>query len=291
MSPVVFMDKRVANAIRRRAEACAVEDGGALIGMPDTGDVIAALFAPDDASRSHSHISFRGKDWEHELQRICAEQPGAGWIGYVHSHLGLDSLSSGDHAQLARLHDDPRIPACGVLAVLSIKNGSQFPRLRGWLSKSRNVLVEVDLYEVDDPRAARKHAHANQLKSPKLDRHLLGADHEVERFESELRALEDAGYTIHVQVVARGVEVALCHKETRGRLILTLPAEGWTGKPLVVLEQNGVRGDPVFAPLASIFSSWSSAIGLVDLVRYARGRGVWPRNLKTVEKTKDGGGQ
>ncbi len=289
MSPVVFIDKGVAHAIRSRCEAHEVEDGGALIGSPDTCDVAAVLFAPANVSRSRSHITFRGADWESDLRRVCESKPGSGWIGFVHSHFGYESLSPGDHAQLARLHDNPRVPKSGILAVLAVKREAGAPLLRGWLSKAPDVLVPVELFEVDDPKGARDRASVNSLQTPTLPRHLLGADNEVRRFEIEIRDLEAAGCRVNANVAERGVEIVLEHPDTRGRLVLIIPAEGWAAPPLVIVEQNDVRGEPVFGPLASILSAWCSAIPLAHLVRYARARGVWPRNPKAVEKPLVGG--
>lgn len=283
---VIYLKKDVAAAIRLRCAARAEEEGGVLLGVAETGDVRSVIFSPDTAARSGVHISFRGAEFEEAVKRAATEGPGATWIGFVHSHspAGPDGLSSGDLAQLARLHDDPRVPPCGILALLAVKQDGAPPRLRGWLSKARNVLIEVDLHEVDDIFTAREHLTAS-VRAPNLRRHALGGEPGVRRFEAELEQLVQTGYTVDSRVIGRGVELTLEHADTSGRLVLTIPAEGWERPPLVQLEQGALRGEPVFGPLMSLTAGWSSAVGLPALVRAIRARGVWPRKSKAAPAT------
>jgi hypothetical protein len=94
----LYVAKDAAMLMRSAAASSSAEHGGALIGSPVSGDVTAFVPTPDQTSRSRTHISFCGEDMQADIERALAAHSGSTFVGYVHSHDGLDTLSSGDHA-------------------------------------------------------------------------------------------------------------------------------------------------------------------------------------------------
>lgn len=282
---VILLAKAAAAEIRAAAAELDDEDGGALVGDPETGDVFAQVRAPRTASRSRVHIRLQAAELEEGVREALRVHPGSAWIGHWHVHDRLATLSTGDHAQLERLHGDPRVPRCGLVALLLVKRREEGLLLRGWRSPAAEVIEELDVLEADDPRVSRL-AIAPAVAVPPVRLHCIGTAPGVARFEQELRELADAGFTVDAATGDRGVEVSLTHREQMGTLHLTIPAEGWERPPRAEIFRRG-RGVLLNTLGLSVWlSGWSSAFRLIDLVEYVRGARHWPR--RAVRIASDG---
>lgn len=282
MKEVIFVAKSVAAVIRETGADMKEEDGGALLGMAPHGDVIEQIRAPSHTQRSPVIICMKGHDFEALARAILREQPDLLWVGHWHLHLGMRDLSAGDCRELARLHESGRCPSHGLLMLLAIKGGvGNAIEIRGWRS-TKESLEELDIHEVDDPRTARK-AAANFIMAPPVPPHALGVRAGAARLASELAELNAEGVQVDGhQITRRGVELALTHAAHEGVLRCTIPAEGWDRPPKVELRCRG-QSRIVLSPLGSLLSAWNSSFSLVELVTYARARGVWPRATKSSE--------
>jgi hypothetical protein len=272
----LFISKDAAALIRRVAASSDAEHGGVLIGSPVHGDVAAFVPAPECTKRSRIVICFRGRDIESDVAGTIAAYPGCVFVGFVHSHDGLDTLSSGDHDTLKKLHGDERLPPFGLVCLLAVKHGASPIRLRAWISRAPNVVEEMDLCEVDEPAKTRVWG-LPEITAPNLRPHILGTRGAIQRFEEELDALKMVGYAVSADCAARGVEVLLEHADMAGMLVLTIPAEGWERPPRIEIRRAGRRVEHVATPLANFCAAWSSAFTLTDLVTFVRARSIWAR--------------
>jgi hypothetical protein len=276
MKRVIYLAKRAAAEIRESCRDVTAEDGGALFGAPEFGDVVAQVRAPGHTKKSRVVIHLKGNDFQQPAQKLLEADPRLKWLGYWHLHFQLDNLSDGDLQELARLHDSGRRPPCGIIMLLAIKDNGEFIRLRGWNSAAPVALEELDVREVDDPVEARRHPSADII-APPMRSHALGLLWGASRLNDELVALEKHGVVVAShRVMPNGVALTFTHAAHQGELRCTLAAEGWEHAPKLEILCRG-KSRLVLSPLGSMLSSWSSAYTLEDLLTYARTRGVWPR--------------
>jgi hypothetical protein len=281
----VYLKRSAAAEMRALGRDATVEHGGALVGDPEHHDVLAFVEAPDGTRRSSVVVHLRGADLEEGVTRAIRENPGARLIGFPHVHLGgLDALSSGDHTTLDRLVLDPRLPKAGVLSILIITSKGAEPRLRGWIARAPGVTEEVELVEVDDPKTAREKMKSRMF-APMLPAPVLATDAARERFETELREIEELGYTVEADLVLRGVRVRLAHPARKGALQITIPPEGWARPPkLEIVRASGTVEIIVTSLMAPLLAGWSSAYSLVDLVSFIEPKLIWPKSLGSALK-------
>lgn len=280
MKQVILISKRVAAEVREACRLMQAEDGGALFGSPEHGDVVAQVRAPAHAERSPVVIKLRGDQLDTLAKRVLTEHRAASWVGYWHLHFDLDQLSRGDLDQIAKLHGDPRVPSCGFVKVLAVKRGSEPIELKGFISPKRGIVEEVDLFEVDDVAAARVRLRAATAPPFARREHVLGTEPGAQRFAQELTALEADSYEIACDTAPQGVVVVLRHVDLHGDLALTIPLEGWERPPRVEHRVNGTAR-MLTSPLTTLLSAWSSAFTLSDLVAAARARSAWPKKPPT----------
>jgi hypothetical protein len=283
MKPVICIAKTEAGAIRVACAEMAAkavrpeqvdEDGGVLVCTGEHGDILRQVRVPPEAERSPVIIKIRGGQLEEEVNAICRRMPGAFWGGFWHAHNGIRDLSAGDLRTIARLHDNGQVPRSGLIKVLAVRTGADV-ELRGFVSPSKNVIIEAELFEVEDVVQAR--AYLNQaIPAPATRPHFVGQPAGVQRLETELGALEAAGYSVSAAVNGLGVELALRHDELGGELLLLIPPEGWERPPRVTVRERG-SSRPILSPLASVFTAWNSSFSLLEVVAHARQRSAWPR--------------
>lgn len=278
MTDVIFLAKGVARDLRRAAALARVEDGGALFVDPEHGDVLAQAPVPPSASRSRSHVEVRGEEVESVARALLNRLPGAAYGGNWHVHLaGPPSLSSGDHATIERLLADHRVPGCGLVMVLALKHGVEEPTLHAWRARRGAEPEPLDTWEVEDPRDARsKLLGARAMRSTRV--HVFASEPGCRRLESEIEALEAHGCAVEAATSARGVELRLTDPARKGTLLVIVPTEGYERPPRVeIIKDDTTDGVLVTSTLSAVFTAWSSAYRIADLVAYAKDRGVWPK--------------
>lgn len=279
MKRAVYLARDAAEQIRRVTAESAAEHGGALVGDPATGDVLAFAPAPESTERSPVIIHFRGTSLDaisREVDAITTRILGSAWLGFQHSHDDFDGLSAGDRDQIDALVSDPRVPPCGLVALLAVKRHGREPKLRAWIASAARSIEEVQLREVDDPILARALDGAD-VSAPRLRPAVLAGDPGALRLQAELAELEAQGFNVSAECRDRGVELRLVHDALAGELLLLFPAEGWERPPKARLVRPGE--DPVLFGLAlgTFLAGWSSAYSLGDLVGFLREKKLWPR--------------
>lgn len=278
MTNMIFLAKDVARDLRRAAALARVEDGGALFVDPDHGDVLAHAPVPPSAPRSRSHVEVRGEDVESVARALLSRLPGAAYGGNWHVHLaGPPSLSSGDHATIERLLADHRVPGCGLVMVLALKHGVEEPTLHAWRARRGAQPEPLETWEVDNPREARSESlGARAMRSTRV--HIFASEPGCKRLESEIEALEAQGCVVDASTSTRGVELRLTDAARKGALLVIVPTEGYERPPRVeIVKEDSTEGVVVTSALSALFTAWSSAYRIADLVAYAKDRGIWPK--------------
>jgi len=275
MAKVILCKKSEADKIRAACATMEEEDGGALFGIGDEGDVVAELRAPEGARRSSVMIQLRGKDFEERAKEVFGEIAGARWVGFWHLHHAMPWLSLGDHRMLDGLHRRGNCPPGGIVKILAVKWESRLVDLLGFISSGPGVVERAVICEVADVVEARA-ALRGVIPAPHHGLHALGTGVMKKRFEREVGELMVLGYAVAANVVPTGVELILRSGELLGELALTIPAEGWSRPPRV---EHRARGSSrlITSALQGFFTGWSSAFTLVDLVNQVRARSAWPK--------------
>jgi hypothetical protein len=280
MNPIIFLDKLAAAGIREPCNAMSEEDGGTVHGVGQHGDVVAQVRAPRHTERSRTHVHLRGSELAQGVEAVLARFPNAAFLGYWHLHFDLPVLSERDLQELERLHGCMPVPPCGIVKILAVKRTAAPIELKAFVSPRKGLVVPAELIEVDDVVDVRARFGAN-VQAPRLRPHALGDTEAAKRFAAELQELEDAGYAASADVVPQGVRLVLENPELQGELLLTIPAEGWVGRPKI---EHRVAGTPRLITRAThgLLCAWSSAFTLLDAVTQARTSGAWPRRSKAA---------